>query len=268
MGNLRDIKGKIRGVKNIKQITQAMKLVATARLKQAVDRVNNARHYLEKVEHILADILPNLGSGPSHPFFTKRHRESVGIVVMAGERGLCGSFNHELLKTARRYIESLDVRTVKLITVGKKAGDGLKAQKHPVIAAYPNLASENSPTRMREAVGVGIEAFMKKEVDAVWVVYSRFISAIENDMIVRQLLPVSLEVRPTKHVQNFLYEPSPKAVFDMLLPLYIEGFFSLAVMETAAAEQGARMVAMGAATDKAEELLGDLTLKYNRTRQD
>ena len=266
MATLKQIRGRIRAAKNIQQITKAMKLVAAARLKKATDRVTEARPYADK----LKDIMTSLASGgelPNHPLLQRRPVERALYIVLTSDRGLAGAFNTSLLRLASDTLKRAEHGQV-LVTYGKKATQFFTRRGFDVI---DTLSAPSAGARLEDAVQVTRGArhmFETGEVDAVYVVYAKFISAIRQVPQVVQLLPIEApEGTPAGTGSELTFEPSPEAVLDVLLPRYFQTLVWQAMLESTASEFGARMTAMTGATDNAGKMIQNLTLTANRERQ-
>ncbi len=271
MAGIRDIKKKIAGVKNTQQITRAMKMVSTARLRRAMERLKAARLYLEKLEQIVADLQKVVGDPKIHELFAARPVNSVGIVLVSGERGLCGSFNHDLIRRTVNLLKEVKAPQKHLIIIGKKGYEYFKRRPTPIIAYHPDLISNDSSENLRKAVKNAVGFYSQKIVDEILIVYSNFISPLERKIVVTRLLPLQ-QIKTEKKSRvgegkEMIFDPGPEEILNSLIPRFVEGEFTKAILESSASEQGARMVAMTSATDRARDMIRDMTLKYNRTRQ-
>lgn len=266
MATLKQIRGRIRAAKNIQQITKAMKLVAAARLKKATDRVTEARPYAEKLKEIMASLAAG-GELPNHPLLQRRPVNNALYIILTSDRGLAGAFNTSLLRLASDTLKNAEHEKV-LVTYGKKATQFFTRRGFDVI---DTLSAPSAGARLEDAVHVtkgARQMFESGEVDAVYVVYAKFYSAIRQVPQVVQLLPISTPQGVTAGpAEDLTFEPSPGAVLDVLLPRYFQTLVWQSMLESTASEFGARMTAMTGATDNAGKMIQNLTLTANRERQ-
>ena len=267
MATLKEIRARIKAAKNIQQITKAMKLVAAARLKKATDRVLEARPYADKPKDIMTSMSAS-GTLPAHPLLTKREVKNVLVIVVTSDRGLAGAFNTSIIRKATDFFKTLDGTPVHLLTYGKKAHQFFSKRSYPIV---DNYSAPSAGAILSEAVLItrkAREMFESGEVDAVYVVYSKFMSAIRQIPQVVQLLPIeapATEGAPAGGEVEF--EPSAEVVLNTLLPRYFQTLVWQSMLESTASEFGARMTAMTVATDNAGKMIQTLTLKANRERQ-
>lgn len=265
MANLKQIRQRIRSAKNIQQITRAMKLVAAARLKKATDRVLEARPYSEKLREIML-ALSGGGSLPSHPLMEQRPVQKIALLVITSDRGLAGSFNTNMIRKAYDFLKAQTV-PVTLLTVGRKGNSFLSKRNYDVVL---NHTVPSAGARYEDAVAVAHkirEIYESKEVDAVYVCYSKFYSPIRQVPQIVQLLPIQPPEDDGGARADYKFEPDPATLLNTLLPRYFMGLVWQAMMESTASEHGARMSAMTSATDAAGKMISNLTLKANRERQ-
>ena len=264
MATLKQIRARIRAAKNIQQITKAMKLVAAARLKKATDRVTEARPYSEKLREIMASLASG-GELPNHPLLQSRPVERALVLVLTSDRGLAGAFNTALLRMSSDFIKAQPFEPT-LVTYGKKATQFFTRRGFNVVQS---VSAPSGGARLEDAVMVtrlARQMFESGEVDAVYVVYAKFISAIRQVPTTVQLLPISAP-ETAGPAKDLTFEPSPEAVLDVLLPRYFQTLVWQAMLESSASEFGARMTAMTGATDNAGKMITNLTLTANRERQ-
>lgn len=269
MATLKQIRQRIRAAKNIQQITRAMKLVAAARLKRATDRVLEARPYADKMREFMVS-LASAGELPSHPLMEKREIHRVCLIVITSDRGLAGAFNTGLIRKAWDYLRATQTETT-LLTVGKKGNTFLSKRGYHVTETYQ---VPSSGARLEDAIAITKQArqmFESGEVDAIYVVYSKFYSPIRQIPQLVQLLPIEPpagdEVASAGTGVEYEFEPSPAELLNTLLPRYFLTLVWQALLESTASEFGARMTAMTSATDNAGKMITNLTLKANRERQ-
>ncbi len=269
MASLKSIKKRIVSVKNTRQITKAMKMVSAAKLRRAQESVVAARPYARKLGEVLQSLAANL-EGDLHPLLEKREAKKLLLIVITSDRGLCGGFNANLCKTAERFIkENKDVyEQVSLLTVGRKGYEFLK-NRHTIYKNVSNvLAKPNYQTAALLAQDV-IEGFQGGEYDQVVLLFNAFRTVMSQDITFQQLLPVVPEENAVadENPVEYIYEPSLGELLAEILPKNIEVQIFKAMLESVAAEHGARMTAMDSASKNANEMIGKLTLQYNRARQ-
>ena len=269
MASLKSIKKRIVSVKNTRQITKAMKMVSAAKLRRAQESVVAARPYARKLGEVLQSLAGNL-EGDLHPLLEKREAKKLLLIVVTSDRGLCGGFNANLCKTAERFIkENKDVyEQVSLLTVGRKGYEFLK-NRYTIYKNVSNvLAKPNYQTAALLAQDV-IEGFQGGEYDQVVLLFNAFRTVMSQDITFQQLLPVVPEENAVadENPVEYIYEPSLGELLAEILPKNIEVQIFKAMLESVAAEHGARMTAMDSASKNANEMIGKLTLQYNRARQ-
>jgi len=271
VASLRDIRRRINSVKSTRQITAAMKLVAGAKLRRATENAQAARPYQEALTSVLGRVAQGAGDYEL-PLLERRERvQRVLLVVFTSDRGLCGGFNSNLLREVERRARELrdQGREVELITVGKKARDHLVKRGYSVIDSHIDV---DPPEFAARAADLGARlrvAFVDQGYDQVQLVYNRFVSAMTQRPTGLQLLPISLDDadQSAEAAGDYRYEPDGEQILATLLPLYLDTVLLQALLETEAGEQAARMTAMDNATRNANDIIGTLTLKYNRARQ-
>lgn len=272
MPSLKDIKKRIGTVKNTQQITKAMKMVSAAKLRRAQEAVTAARPYADKMRDVLSSLALR-EDADSHPLLVQRGKGKALVVLVTGDRGLCGGFNTNIAKAAERFIrENRDgYESYELLIVGRKGNDYLKRRAGMYIAkVHENLVGTGQVNYPMGAL-LGqevIDLYRADEYDAVFLIYNAFQSAMTQVQTVTQLLPiVPKQVTEGTHVAEYIYEPDAGAVLAQILPKHIEVQIFRALLESAASEHGARMTAMDSASKNAAEMIGKLTLQYNRARQ-
>jgi F-type H+-transporting ATPase subunit gamma len=272
MPSLRDIRNRIGSVKNTRQITKAMKMVAAAKLRRAQDAVTRTRPYAQILEQALAQIAARAQSEetPTHPLLAQREARVAEVVLVTSDRGLAGGFNSNVIRRVQRFTtENADTyERVLVSTVGRKARDFYRARRLEVRKDYTGVHSALSFAKAEEIAQELSQRFLAGEVDAVFLAYNEFKSAIAQVVTIRQLLPISTaQVDGGAPAFDFIYEPSRDQLLAELLPRQIATQVDRALLESAASEHGARMTAMESATKNAEEMIAALTLQYNRARQ-
>src|SRR4051794_7169388 len=263
-----DIRRRIRSVKNTQQITKAMKMVAAAKLRRAQERMFAARPYAAGLRQVLASVSTRVDIN-AHPLLQSREPErKVVIVIVTADRGLCGAFNSNVIRAAQNFIRERNFESVELLTIGRKAGDFFKRRPIPIRENVFVAQALSIEVARRIADGL-IKDFIDEKIDGVYVVYNEFKSLIAQHVRAERLLPImsEFEATPGQPSIDYLYEPGPEQILSDLLPKHIEFQLYRVLLESAAAEQGARMTAMEAATKNASDMINYLTLTYNRIRQ-
>jgi F-type H+-transporting ATPase subunit gamma len=265
MASLRDLRRRIKSVKNTQKITKAMELVAAAKMRRAQERVEAARPYAEEITNVIADIFKR-DPEYKHPYLEVREVHKRLVVLITTDRGLVGALNSNNIRLALREMnESPSAASV--VTIGRKGRDMMRRLRKELVADRSGLGDRPSMGDVLPAIRVAMEQYENGDVDQVDLVYAQFISAGRQRAVARRLLPLDVPEATGKLAADFVYEPEPKDVLDALLPRYVEGQVYRAVLENAASEQAARMQAMRNASDNAEDLIGDLTLTANKVRQ-
>jgi len=267
MSTLRDIKRRITSVKNTEQITKAMKMVAASRLRRAQEAILASRPYAHKMLEVLSSLA--LRTNPqAHPLLQAREPEKVDIIVVTSDRGLCGAFNSNIIRQAEQFIREHPHWEFTLHLVGRKANDYFKRRDFNIRKVSLNILSDIS---FPHAVAVGgdvVENYLAEEFDQVYMVYNEFKSAIQQKVIVEQLLPIKpMDISEDYYPVEYTFEPSEDVLLEELLPRHINVQVYRAFLESVASEHGARMTAMESASKNAAEMIDKLTLVYNRTRQ-
>jgi F-type H+-transporting ATPase subunit gamma len=267
MPALIDIRRRIRSVKSTQQITKAMKMVSAAKLRRAQEAMFAARPYARKMMEVL-NSMASRATPDAHPLLQERGHERVLLVVITADKGLCGAFNANIIRTATRFLADRKDGAVELALVGRKARDFFRRRTVKVrserVGAFQALRYQTA----RELAGELIEAFTSGEADQVFLVYNEFKSVIQQRLVIDRLLPVERHaLRPQEPSLDYLYEPEPAGIFATILPKHVEVQVWRALLESNAAEQGARMTSMDAATNNASEMIDRLTLYMNKVRQ-
>jgi F-type H+-transporting ATPase subunit gamma len=268
MANLRDIRKRIASVKSTQQITKAMQMVAASKLKRAQDGVVAARPYANKMSDVLASLALRTEAG-KHPLLQRREEKNVELIVITSDRGLCGGYNHNVIKASEQFIAEKqgEYENILLSVVGKKVRDYYRRQAREFSAEFLNPGTITFP--YAEEIGADvIERYVEKTTDAVYVVYTEFKSAMTQNVIVQKLLPVEpMELAEDEVAVEYIYEPSEDELLVDILPRYVYTQLFRMLLESVASEHGARMTAMDSATSNAVEMVARLTLLYNRARQ-
>lgn len=264
MAGVRDIKRRIRSVKNTQQITKAMKMVAAAKLRRAQERVVAARPYARQLQDVLSRLVQAVDV-VNHPLLEKREVKTIGYILVTADRGLCGGYNTNLIRTTSASLREATV-PVQLVTVGRKGFDFFRRVKAPIASEFVGIGDSPSFVQAREIAAEVIRLYSERQIDEVRLIYTEFINAISQRPVTVKLLPID----PPETVQTkglYFYEPSAEEILNTLLPKYVETQVYRAMLEGKASELGAKMTAMGSATDNATEMIDRLTLQMNRARQ-
>jgi F-type H+-transporting ATPase subunit gamma len=269
MSGAKEIKGKIGSIKNTQKITSAMEMVAASKMKKAQDRMATSRPYAK----IMRNVIGHLAQGNleyRHPYLDEREVKRVGYVVISSDRGLCGGLNANEFKAVAKDVEKYIEAGVEVdfAAIGTKAVGFFNRFGGSVVAAKSGLGDAPSVVDVIGSVRVMLDAYSDGKIDRLFVVYNKFVNTMTQEPTIDQLLPLpKSEEELTSHSWDYIYEPNPEALLDALLVRYVESQVYQGVVENAASEQAARMVAMKAATDNAGDLINDLQLVYNKARQ-
>ena len=273
MPSLRDIRTRIRSVKNISQITRAMQMVAASRMRRAQESVESSRPFSEKIRQVLAgvgDAAPT-GEGPLHPLLERREVQNIDLILITSDRGLAGGFNANALRLASNFVLKDAGAPVNLLTLGRKGRDYMVRYGRNVIADFSELGDAPGLDAVTPVARTVTERFTAGETDAVYMVYTKYISTLNQTPRIEQLLPIGPpteeEEREAQRGPDYIYEPSPVLLLQALLPRYVEIRLYQALLESKASEHSSRMVAMRNATDAANDIVDDLSLTYNKARQ-
>ena len=266
MATAKDIRRRIRTVKNIEKITNAMKMVAAARLKKAQDRAEAARPYAEKMHEVMRNLASNTGE-ITHPLLEVREEQNVAYVIIGADRGLAGSYNSNVMNKVIREIGARSPESVKLVLVGRKTVNFFKKRPYEVISTLESPGTEVNFVDIRNITTKIRSMFESGEVDAVYLIYAKFITAMRQEPTAIKLLPMSTPEAGEGASSDFIFEPAAAELLGKLLPRYVDTEVYQALVESQASEHGARMSAMSAATKNAGEMIDSLTLVYNKARQ-
>ena len=267
MANTQGLRRRIRSVKSTQQITKAMKMVAAARLRRAQTRILEARPYATCLEAVLRSLAARVSS-QRHALLEQREEKRATLVVITSDRGLCGSFNTNVLREASAKLASGRWEHVDLVLVGRKAVDYFKHRNVQPLAVYPDLVSKLTPEAAFALARMLAKRFAARETDAIYLLSNRFRSIIQQKVVFRYLLPIAgTQLAGGENVTGYVFEPAPGVLLDHLLPRYVDVLVLRALLSSVAAEHAARMTAMGAATKNAGEMIDKLTLSYNQMRQ-
>jgi len=275
MATVRQLKRRITSVKNTTKITNALQLVAASKMRRAQDRAAQSRPYAEKIRMVLAGLASEgQGDGESNDgpsFLVQRPVETVAILHITPDRGLCGGLNSNLNRSAGTFVAQSEVPTT-VVAVGKKGRDFFVRARARVTAEFTDLGDYPSQADTLAIARVLMDDYLKGTVDKVFISYPLFVSTAVQRPVIRQIIPIEPPTDETGEAdalaEDYIFEPSPRIVLERLLPRYIEMQIYEAVLQTAASFQSAQMVAMKNATDSAIEITKELTLTYNKLRQE
>ena len=274
MATLRDIKRRIVGVKNTQQITKAMKMVAAARLRRAQENIINARPYSKKIAEVLSHLM-SIEKNLVHPLLVERKVENIAVVVITSDRGLCGSFNMNVIRNTEEMLknelsEMNDAGKVQLYCIGKKCNDYFTKRNYNVVTSHVGIFSQ---LKFEFASGIIKELttkYLNGDLDKVIIIYNEFRSVIQQKTTVEQILPIKPFEHNSRELVNsteYIYEPDKIGIIKALLPKHLNAQMWRMLLESYAAELGARMTAMDMATENAKELIRSLQLTFNKVRQ-
>jgi F-type H+-transporting ATPase subunit gamma len=268
VASTRDLVRRIRSVKGTQQITKAMKMVAASKLRRAQEAVTQARPWADTLSEVLGNVAAR--SEFSHPLLEAHEGERTWVVVISSDKGLCGSFNANLLRSVEKDLVAGRWTDVELAVIGRKASDYFRRRRWQLAiderTTISNLSVDDGP-RLGQRF---MEAFTSGEIDSVWLAYNSFVNMIRQDLKIERLLPIeppTVEEAEDEAQVDYLYEPDARTLLAELLPRHVETQVQRALLDSAAAEQAARMTSMDAATRNAGDMIDSLTQLYNRTRQ-
>ncbi len=267
----RDIKRKIKSVNSTKQITKAMELVSTAKLRRNRNKMEVTRPYFNSVLQTVQEIMESEKS-IKHEYVSAREVRNTLYIIVSADRGLCGGYNNNAIKTVVQDIK--DPSRASFITIGKKASDFFEKRDYNVVEKYTGISEDPSYEDAKNIARVALKLYSDEKVDEIKFVYTALVSTISQEPVMLQLLPVVADENAVKKEEKdaadfefVSYEPSPEFVLGMVIPKYIESTIYGGMAESSAAEQAARRIAMENASDNADELISSLTLTYNQARQ-
>ena len=265
-GNMKAIKRRIKSVSSTMQITKAMELVSSSKLRKAKDKAEAGRPYFEKLYEMMTEIAESKKDFKS-PFTEKREVKNRLFIVIAGDRGLAGGYNSNLLKSALADCRD-DRNKPKVIAIGKKAIEFFEKRDFQLVGKYPLLAETAKTADCADIATMAIEMFRRGEVDQVKIFYTTFVSPLVQNPVSMDILPIEKDDEGGEVPTLITYDPAPEAVFNRIVPKFTMSLIYCALSDAYASEQSARRNAMENATDNAEKMIGELSLKYNRARQE
>ena len=266
MATLKEIRRRISSIKSTEQITKAMKMVAASKLRRAQQKMLAARPYAHKIGELIQGLLQSVEDFES-PLIQIRPAQRVHLIVVTADRGLCGSFNSNIIKKTLAEVGSLGNVEVVIDPVGKKANDFFKKRDFNLGKVYIDIFNDLQFNFAEYIIRHVTKEFIDKKTDQVKIIYNEFKSVVQQNVIVEDLLPIKVENFKERAYRNFIYEPSQAEILHQILPKHLNIQMWKALLESNAAEQGARMTAMENATENANEIIHDLTLQYNKARQ-
>ena len=266
MATLKEIKTRMVSVKGIEQVTNAMKMVATVKLRHAQKSIIQARPYAHRLRDLLGNLIPRIDRS-LNPLLDLRKPKQYCVVVVASDRGLCGAFNTHILNHAETIINGYGKDNTSVIAIGRKARDYFTKRGYKMLGTYVDFFNDLDFNHAIEITKTITTQYLSNDLDRVDIVYNDFKSAVKQDLITEQFLPMEPEDVEERKFGDMLFEPSQQEIVDVLVPKYLDVEMWRILLESNASEQGARMTAMENATEAAEELFDDLQLYYNKARQ-
>ena len=267
MVSLREIRKQIHSVANIEKITQAMEMVAASRLRKAQAKAEKSRPYAKKLKEIL-DNLTSVSEDFIHPLIQKREVKNIGVIVIAGDRGLCGGYNQAVFSKTEKFIKNYPTESVLLLPVGKKTNDYFRGKKWRIGPSLTDWGGKISYQEIEKFSQAAMDLFLNFQIDEVWLIYTHFISLASRNIIVTKLLNIENEKQDQeKKSLSYIFEPNPNEIYSKILPQYCITKIQSALNESYASELAARIFSMKAATKNAEEMIEKLTLVRNKIRQ-
>ncbi|HEY8554971.1 MAG TPA: F0F1 ATP synthase subunit gamma [Burkholderiales bacterium] len=271
MASSKEIRGKIKSVQNTRKITKAMEMVAASKMRKAQERMRAARPYGEKIR-VLAANLSHAYTEYRHPFLVKKPKlQHVGLVLITTDKGLCGALNTNVMRLALNQMKEWQangITDIRVSAIGNKGLGFMQRLRANIVSQVTGLGDTPRLENLIGAIKVMLDAYQAGELDAVYLAYTRFINTMRQEPVIEQLLPLTGErMGAPSHTWDYVYEPEARVVIDELLRRYVEALVYQALAENMASEQSARMVAMKAASDNAQNVINELQLIYNKTRQ-
>ncbi|MCP3027585.1 ATP synthase F1 subunit gamma [Halobacillus sp. A5] len=269
MASLRDIKGRINSTKKTKQITKAMEMVSASKLNKAEQNARSFVPYSEKIQEVVASIASG-GGNASHPMLEAREVKRTGYLVITSDRGLAGAYNSSVLRKVYQQIRQhhTSAEEYSLITMGRIGRDFFRKRNMPVDKDITGIADQPDFADIKDIASETVQLFTEGEIDQLFIYYNHYVSAITQEVTEKKALPLTnLNPEGKAGTSSYEYEPSEEEILEVLLPQYAESLIYGALLDGKASEHAARMTAMKSATDNADDLIGDLSLSYNRARQ-
>jgi F-type H+-transporting ATPase subunit gamma len=267
MATLIDFRRRIRSVKNTQQITRAMKFVSAARLRRAQERVMASRPYAREILSVLRSARSRMEE-ITHPLLKARPEERLLVIILSGDKGLCGAFNANVLRKAVEFLREHHAQPMQIVAVGKKSRDALRKRKLDIAAEFLNVSLRVEFRHAKEIAARAVAGYSAEEVDAVYLIYNEFKNVMTQKLVVSKLLPIEPATFDSgANPVDYIYEQPAAEIFDHMVPRYVEGEVFRALLESAAAEHSARMTAMDSATNNAADLIESITMHMNKVRQ-
>ena len=268
MANLKEIRSRINSVSSTMQITSAMKMVSAAKLKRAQDAITKMRPYANKLTEMLEKLSANLDSSVAGVYTQKKGKENLLIIPITSNRGLCGGFNANIIKTTKKLIEDQNLNTkTSILSIGKKSSEHFTKNGFNVIETHDNLFAEITFANVSSVANTIMEKFVSGDFNNVILVYNRFKNAATQIIMTENFLPIQPKEKIINPSGDYIFEPKQQQIVDQLIPKSLKTQLFKAVLDSHAGEHGARMTAMHKATDNAGDLKNELTLTYNKARQ-
>jgi F-type H+-transporting ATPase subunit gamma len=267
MATTRQIRSRIRVAKNIQQITKAMKMVAAARLKRAQDRVQQARPYAETMREVMTSLAGAASGAIEHPLLVRREVQNTGVLLITADRGLAGSYNSSIIRRAAEFIKDFDQDRLKMYIVGRKGNAFFRRRGFNVVESLTINSNAVAFSEAVEITRVIRAAFEGGDIDELYLIYTKFLTAMTQKPMVVKLLPIETPDAEETSAEDYIFEPAPEELLGELLPRYLVTQVYQALLESVASEHGARMTSMSSATDNAGKMISTLTLSLNRARQ-
>jgi F-type H+-transporting ATPase subunit gamma len=269
MATLREVKKRIRTVKSTKRITNAMEMVAAAKLRRAQRLVEQTRPYANKMTDMLSQLAAGSTGDISHPYFEIREPKKKTLVVVTSDRGLCGSFNSNVIRRGLNWLNEEGLPAAEVVTVGKKGNDIFKRRPWAIAGNYTDWQGTLDYSKAQELVNYLTGRFVQGETDEIKIIYTQYISTVRYKVVIEPYLPLT---KPKTGEESgmrteYIFEPSPEGIYTALMPRYALTKMVSALVDSFAAEHGSRMMAMSNATSNAGDMIDDLSLLYNKTRQ-
>jgi F-type H+-transporting ATPase subunit gamma len=269
MPSLIDLRRRIKSVKNTEQITKAMKMVSAAKLRRAQEKVLAARPYASLLGEMMGSILGNQAEDSpalTHPLLVRREEKRILLLLLSGDKGLCGAFNSNALKASQRFLRDHSDTSIELELIGRRGADYYRRREVPVAGEWINVFANIDFNVAKEIGRKVMDRFIAAEIDSVYLIYNEFKSVMTQTIVVKRMLPVKMP-ESEGGSREYIYEQQPAEIFRTLLPKYVDTTIYQAMVESGASEHAARMTAMGSATRNAGEMIDKLTLHLNRVRQ-
>ncbi len=267
MSTHHNLKQRLRSVQNIQHITQAMEIVAGVRFRKLIHKIEDFRLYAQKLAELVERLKLNLDA-KQHPLFQKRDTQRVGVIIVASDKGLCGSYNENVLRQAERFLNTLNSDQVELILFGHKAADYFKNKKWKIKTKNLDFTRKLSESAIQAWSTSYIAAFQNQEFDELWIVYTHFKNILSREVHIDKILPLASNQAESDLASiDFIFEPDPAQIYQRLIPYFFYATLQTRIFESYASELSSRMVAMKAATKNADEMIEKLTLIKNKQRQ-